>query len=255
VGLFGKKKPTQEDANRAANVFAEREKQPTETAGGGVEDRIMGYTTHKGAEAIKAEATAHLPTDRISELRRIRDGRNEDKTEEIAAKKQASDEAKSTADVYIAARQNMMGSAGITPRVDEPTAEERAQTEQKGMEALESIVSSIKNESFATGVTEEIGETFTGTKAPDPGGTDNLAEDEVAKATARFRNVGFFTETEPVEQKVLTAEEKLEKDLDELDSAEKAIASFTNLGFQNKSTTESQTTGEEISEQPEGEGN
>jgi len=248
MGLFGKKKPSQEDANRAANVFAERDKQPAEsTMGNGVEDRIFGYTSHKGADAVKAEATAHLPTDRISELRRIRDERSDEtKAAQAAAAQQVDQDGKSAADVYMTARKNILDSTGIQ-RSEGPSAEERAQTTQHGMNTLGDIVSGIKNEQFFnTKVEADIG----GSVEKKPA-AENMDTNEVAAATAKFRNVGFFTETEVDESKpTLTKEEQLERDLDELDHAEKAIASFTNVGFKNPS----QPVSEEINEVTEEEG-
>lgn len=260
MGLFGKKKPSQEDASRASNIFAERDKQPQATeGGGGVEDRIFGYTSHKGADEVKAQSVAHLPTDRISELRRIRESRVDTTAAEEA--KKIDEEGRSAADVYMTARKNIIDSTGIQ-KSEQPSAEDRAEIERRGMNTLDNIVSGIKNKQFLTEVDEEVGEILEQKRAAksETQAADNLAADEVAAATAKFRNVGFFTETEVDEtKKVLTADEKLEKDLDELEFAEKAIASFTNVGFQNRNLGASPTAGEEVSEeikeQVEGEGN
>ena len=250
MGLFGKK-PSQEDKERAANVFAERDKQPANTGGDGVEDRIFGYNKLKGAETVKQQEAPGAPVDRIAELRRIREARNADPTATQFVDKKADAEARGAADAYMTARKNIIDSTGIA-RSGGMSAEERAEVERQGMGMLGSITDGIKNKQFLTEVDEEVGEILAGKRAAGNKDADNLKEDEVQAATARFRNVGFFTETEVDEYKqVLTEEEKLERDLDELEHAEAAIKSFTNIGFRNQSLGESQVVGEEINEEEE----
>ena len=254
MGLFGKK-PSQEDKDRAASVFADRDKGPVNTGGDGVEDRILGYNTLKGAETLKpAQKDPAAPVDRIAELRRIRaEGKDAATQYKQVVDAKADAEARSAADEYMTARKNILDSAGIA-RGEQLSAEERAEIERQGMGTLGNITDGIKNKQFLTEVDAEIGEILAekkaATKALRPEDI-NLSEKEVDAATAKFRNVGFFTETEVDEsKKVLTGSEKLEQDLEELDHAEQAIKSFTNIGFRNQSLE--QVVGEEIKEEEEG---
>ena len=252
MGLFGKK-PSQEDKDRASSAFAQRDTQPANTGGDGVEDRILGYNKLKGAETVKPKEVAPgAPVDRIAELRKIREARNAGEVQTFDRK--ADVEALSTADQYVTARKNILDSTGIQ-RKEGISAEERAAVERQGMGMLDSITEGIKNKQFLTEVDEEIGEILAekkaATKALRPEDI-NLSKEEVDAATSKFRNVGFFTETEVDEsKKVLSAEEKLEQDLDELEHAEQAIKSFTNVGFRNQ-TVDSSVVGEEINEEEEG---
>jgi len=251
MGLFGKK-PSQEDKDRAANVFAERDKQPITSADtSGVEDRIFGYNKLQGAETVKPKEEApSAPVNRIDELRRIRDERANPTTPESRFDKQVDADARSAADQYMSARKNVLDSTGIA-RPAGPSAEERAEMAQHGMERVDSIVGGIKNKQFLTNVDDELGDDLGEKKAPKQAAA-NMDAAEIHAATAKFRNVGFFTETEvDTEKKVLTEDEKLERDLDELEHAEQAIKSFTNVGFRNP-IAESKVVGEEIKEEEEG---
>jgi len=250
MGLFGKK-PSQEDKDRAANVFAERDKQPISSADtSGVEDRIFGYNKPQGAETLKPKEEApSAPVNRIDELRKIREERANPTKPEDRFDKQADTDARSAAATYMDTRKNMLGSEGIA-RPTGPSAEERAEMQRQGMTQLDSVVGNIKNKQFLTDVDAELGDDFGDKKAPKAAAA-NMDADEVQAATARFRNVGFFTETIAEDKKVLTEDEKLEQDLDELEHAEQAIKSFTNVGFRNP-IAESQTVGEEIKEEEEG---
>ena len=266
MGLFGKK-PEQPAGKSAADVFAARDKQPVETGDEQTAERILGYNTLKGAEHIAAQKTAAAtpppPVDRIEELRRIREARarGENYDDEQAKAKAAllsrADAAdRSAASDAITARQNLLSSDGIKRR-EGPTEEERAAIEAKGMSTLGNITDGIKNKQFLTEVNEEIGEILGEKRAAAAQRPEdkNLNEDEVNAATSKFRNVGFFTETEVFEEKrKLTIDEELE----ELESAEKAMAVLKNVGFQSQvqkvDNLVGDALGDELGETPEEEG-
>ena len=228
MGLFSKKPVPQSDKDRASNAFADRDKQ-TVSSDDGVADRIFGYNTLKGAETLHkvGQAQPGQPVDRIEELRRIRDAQQRDKEFEtsgqISARAQADAAARSAAGDAITARKNLISSDGIARR-SELSAEERAVIERQGMSHLGGITDTLKNKNLLTEI-EGLGDT---------NNTSNLDDGEIDNRTAAFRNVGFITETEVDEYtRPLTDAEKLDKDLEELESAEKAISSFTNFGFRN----------------------
>jgi len=222
MGLFNKNKPKESDVNKAADAFAAKDKRPPDTGddGGKTAERVLGYSKPTGAETLTRPAG--VPLSNIENLKRVREERkNIGKPAAILPTDEGSKIAAADA---IAARKNIYGSSGMSagPQL---SAAERAEIAQKGKAELDSIVSNIKNEALLT----EVGKYQSGNKAV----AKNLSETEVDSATARFRNIGFITETQD-DKKHLTAAEKLEQDLEELDSAEQAIASFTNLGFRNK---------------------
>lgn len=247
MGLFGKKPVNQSGGKSAADVFAERDKGHMDTGDADMANRITGYNTLKGAETVRAKQAAAAPpppSGRIEELREIREkrARGEDYEEKQAQAKAAEITAASVADKSaasdaITARKNLLSSDGIKRR-EGPSEEERAAIQRSGMSTLNNVTDGIKNKQFLTEVNEEIGEILQEKRAaiaaqkPED---KNLTVNEVGAATAKFRNVGFFTETEVFEgTHVKTEEEKLHQELEELESAEQAIRSMTNVGFRNQ---------------------
>lgn len=242
MGIFGKK-VSQTDKNLAANAFADREKPSVSTEGDGVENRIFGYNKLKGAETLQQTKAQESSPTRIEELRRIRDAQQRDKVYDAGKKSNASEQAdaaaKAVAGDAITARKNLISSNGIARR-KELSAEERAEIERQGMGALGGVTDALQNKKLLT----EIDDIERTGKAG-----ENLSSSEIGVRTAAFRNIGFITETEAEYRRPLTEEEKLEQDIEELESAEKAIMSFTNAGFRNQNQGISNKLGEETVEE------
>lgn len=220
MGLFGKKPVSQSDKDLASSAFADREKKHSGATNDGVENRIFGYNKVHGAETLKPVQSAG---GRIEELRNIRNSRQNDNGKQVNANEQLDAAGRTAASDAISARKNLVSSDGIARRT-ELSAEERAEISRQGMGSLGGITNALKNKNLLTEI-EGLDDTRN---------VDNLDRSEIDSRTAAFRNAKFFTETETDEYKrTLTAEEKLEQDLEELESAEKAISSFSNVGFRN----------------------
>lgn len=217
MGFFNKK-VSNSDKNQAANAFAGKEKQVSTASDDGTADRILGYNKLKGAESLH-----EVPGDRVEELRRIREAQRQHGNDD-EQRRAAEDRAKAAAGDAISARKNLLNSDGITRRT-ELSAEERASIERQGMSALGGVTEVYQNKKLLTEI-EGLGDTDH---------SANLDAYEIDGKTAIFRNAGFITETEAEYSRPLTAEEKLKQELDELESAETAISSFTNVGFRHQS--------------------
>jgi len=224
VGLFGKKVP-QTEKDRASNAFADRDKTPLTTDDGDVAGRVLEYNKLKGAETLQRQAG---PISRVDELRQIRDDRSRDKEYEAkqgrTQHEQASAEGKMTAGDAVTARSNLIASNAIKRR-KKLNPEEVAEIERQGLEALAGITATYKNTNLLTDVAANTADN-----------TENFDNGEIGDKTAVFRNVGLLTETEVDEfaSKPLTKDEKLNQDLEELESAEKAISSYANPSFREK---------------------
>lgn len=218
MGFFNKKVPNS-DKNQAAKAFADREKPLPAASDNGTADRILGYNKLKGAESLH-----EVPGDRVEELRRIREAQKQHGNND-EQRRAAEERAKAAAGDAISARKNLLNSDGIARRA-EPSAEELATIARQGMNALGGVTDVYQNKKLLTEI-EDLGNTDH---------SANFEAYEIDSKTAAFRNVGFITQTEAEYTRSLTDEEKLKQELDELESAEAAISSFTNVGFRHQNT-------------------
>jgi len=202
MGLFNKRKEiSQTDKSRAANLFAERDKQPEETVCDGMQHRIQSMGKLTGAETVERAKTSEQ---RLAELRQTKD---DSKHADEAIKGLAS------------AHRNETVFAAVEPgKKDVLTEKQRKQAEKEGMSKADHITAGLKNKSLLTEV-----------KADGKDQTKNLNEKEIGMLTAGFRNVGLITEVQA--GKAQTATQKREQDLQELENAESVIATYANFNF------------------------
>jgi len=203
--MWFKKKPESDEVEKAAGIFADRDKKPPvpppDEGGGGVqlERRMFEYSKIKGAEEFKK-----TDEERRAEIQKTR----EDAQQAAAVISNFKDNTsnKMVYGIQVEAKEKL-------------TDEERKALEQKGMNRLGDVVDRLKNKGFITEV-----------KPESKGVNETLSADEILAATKKIRNEGYFTEAKPAE-KALTDEQKAKRDKDDLESAAKAMATLMGASF------------------------
>ena len=224
--MWFKKKPESDEVEKAAGIFADRDKKPPvpppDEGGGGVqlERRMFEYTKIKGADEYKKS--------------------DEERRAEIQRTREDSRQAASVISNFTDNTRNKMVYGIQVEAKEKLTDEERRVLEQQGMDRLGSIVDRRKNKGFITEVKPESKNV-----------NSTLSEEEILAATKKIRNEGYFTETRPAE-KALTDEQKAKRDQEDLESAAKAVATLMGASFYAKKQSD---TGEENGENDSGDEN
>lgn len=218
VAWFARKKLSEEDKEKAASIFADRDKKPVEAQHDpGVAQRMFKYNE------IKSET--------LSEEQR--------RAERLQARED-SKQAESAIANFTGNRKNDSVYGLKVEAREKLTDEERKSLEQKGMDRFREIDDRLKNKGFMTQVVPESKTV-----------NETLSADEILAATKKIRNEGYFTEVKTT-QKALTEEQKAKRDAEDLKSAEKAIASLMGASFYARKGPETDETGEDGNDENEG---
>jgi len=230
--MNNKNQDDQSKKDHAANIFAQRDKVVATDNNDGLANSVLsgsyGKLPSKDSLKTQTAGTVKTASELLAELRAVQSQNQDKHPKDLSGISQANLD--TTTDI-ISKFTNTEFTKGVPTGMGDKTAAELTNKEKDDLDKYIAQIAGARNNRDL--LTEVKADKSVSNK-------NNMSEVEADNATARFRNIGFFTETVAAPKKQQSAGEKLEQDISELEDITRIVETKLNtrLGKNDSNNTE-----------------